>query len=276
MRDFLAKTIVITGAGSGIGKALALNFASKGAFVALSDINAEAVNQVADEVRAKGGRASSATLDVSDRAAMYAYAEQVRSEFGKVDIVINNAGVTVSERIDELSYDDFEWVMNINFWGVVYGTKAFLPYLKEARESYIVNISSLFGLLAYPTQGAYNASKFAVRGFTEALRYELADTGVTPICVHPGGIDTNIVRNARYHQGDDGSIDHDVAIKEFNRMARTSPDEAANSIVSAILKGNRRLLIGNDAKLFDMLQRFMPGSYDRLVGFLLKQKFFRS
>ncbi|MDX1452442.1 MAG: SDR family oxidoreductase [Oleiphilaceae bacterium] len=275
MRDFAAKTVVITGAGSGIGRSLAQKFAAKGAFLAISDVNEAAVRDTADEISAAGGRVAYWQLDVADKAAVYRHAEQVQQEFGRVDIVINNAGVTVNERVDALNYDDFEWVMNINFWGVVYGTKAFLPYLKQAPEAYIVNISSLFGLLAFPTQGAYNASKFAVRGFTEALRYELADTSVLPICVHPGGIDTNIVRNARYHQGDDGSTDHAKAIRDFNRVAKTAPDQAAEQIVTALMKGNRRLLIGTDAKAFDLVQRLLPGSYDKLVGFLLKQRFLR-
>lgn len=276
MRDFVSRTVVVTGAGSGIGRSLAKQFAAKGAFMAISDIDQAAVNETADQIAAAGGRVHAAVLDVSDRAAVYRYAEQVNTEFERVDVVINNAGVTVNQRIDDLSYDDFEWVMNINFWGVVHGTKAFLPFLKQAPEAYIVNISSLFGLLAYPTQGAYNASKFAVRGFTEALRYELADTNILPICVHPGGIDTNILRHARFHQSDDGSRDHAQAIKEFNRMARTTPDGAAEQIVRAIMKGNRRLLIGTDARVFDLVQRLFPGSYDRMVSFLLKQKFFRS
>jgi len=275
MRDFLAKTVVITGAGSGIGRELAFQLAKKGAFVAVSDINEKNVRDTEEQIKASGGKAVAAVLDVSDRTAVYRYADQVQNEFGRVDVVINNAGVTVSERIDELSYDDFEWVMNINFWGVVYGTKAFLPYLKQAKEAYVVNISSLFGLVSFPTQGSYNASKFAVRGFTEALRYELEDTSVMPICVHPGGIDTNIVSNARFHQGDNGSSDHQAAIRDFSRLAKTTPKEAANCIIDGLMHKNKRVLIGHDAKLFDLMQRLMPSRYDRFVSFLLKQTFFR-
>ncbi len=275
MRDFVAKTVVITGAGSGIGRSLALQFAGKGAFVAISDIDSDALRETEEMVQRAGGRAFASVLDVADRAAVYQYANSVHAEYQQVDVVINNAGVTVSERIEDLDYDDFEWVMNINFWGVVYGTKAFLPLLKQSKEAYIVNISSLFGIMAFPTQGAYNASKFAVRGFTEALRYELADSSVTPICVHPGGIDTNIVRNARFRHGEDGSTDHEAAADEFSRMAKTSPDEASALIIEAIQKRNRRLLIGGDARLFDAVQRLLPSSYDRLVTFVLKQNFLK-
>ena len=271
MRDFLAKTIVVTGAGSGIGRALARAFAMKGAFLAISDVDEASLLETQGLIKRSGGRVSAQVLDVSDKASMYSYADQVYAEFGGLDIVINNAGVNVSDTIESLNYDDFEWVMNINFWGVVYGTKAFLPYLKQSKEAYVVNISSIFGIMAFPTQGAYNASKFAVKGFTEALRYELEDSSVTPICVHPGGIKTNIVKNARFRQADDGSTDHKAAIRDFSRMAKTTPDEAAKQIVSAILKGNKRLLIGGDARLFDVMQRVLPKSYDRIIGFVMKK-----
>lgn len=271
MQDFAAKTVVITGAGSGIGRALALLFAKQGAFLAISDIHENLVEETHHQVEQLGGRSHWSVVDVSDRNAVYRYAEEVNAHYGRVDIVINNAGVNVSECIEDLGYEDFEWVMNINFWGVVYGTKAFLPFLKSAEEAYVVNISSLFGLLSFPTQGAYNASKFAVRGFTEALRYELSETSVTPVCVHPGGVDTNIVRNARFYRGGDGTTNHAKAIQDFGRLASTSPEEAAQQIMNTVLKGNRRLLIGNDAKLFDLVQRLLPNSYDRIVKFMLKQ-----
>jgi len=272
MQNLAAKTVVITGAGSGIGRARACKFAQKGAFLALCDVDERGLEETLGEVARLGGRARHFVVDVSDRSAMYRFADAVVDAFGAVDIVINNAGVTVSEFVEELSYDDFEWVMNINFWGVVYGTKAFLPHLKQSEESYVVNISSLFGLVSFPTQGAYNASKFAVRGFTEALRYELSDTTVTPICVHPGGIDTNIVRNARFYKDSEGLTDHNQAIKEFGKLAKTSPDEAADQIIETVMKGRKRLLIGSDAKLFDFVQRIIPNHYDKLVSFLLKQK----
>lgn len=275
MKDFAAKVVVITGAGSGIGRALALKLAKKGAFVAISDINDANLKETEAQVQALGGRVHAAKLDVADRKAFYRYADAVKTEFGKVDVVINNAGVTVNERIDALTYEDFEWLMNINFWGVVYGTKAFLPYLKEAKEAYIVNVSSVFGLIAFPTQGAYNASKFAVKGFTEALRYELSDSRVTPICIHPGGIDTNIMKHGRFHQMDDETLSHQQAIDQFHKMARTTPDEAADTIIQGIKSRNRRVLIGTDAVVIDAMSRLLPGTYDKLVSFLMNQKWLR-
>jgi NAD(P)-dependent dehydrogenase (short-subunit alcohol dehydrogenase family) len=275
MKNFAAKVVVITGAGSGIGRSLALKLARKGAFVAISDINEANLKETERLVQDLGGRVHAATLDVAKREAFYRYADLVKSEFGQVDVVINNAGVTVNERIDALNYDDFEWIMNINFWGAVYGTKAFLPYLKESKEAYIVNVSSVFGLIAFPTQGAYNASKFAVKGFTEALRYELADTSVTPICIHPGGIDTNIMKNARFHQMDDPRLTQGQAADQFRRFARTTPDEAAETIIEAIRCKNRRVLIGIDAVLIDAMSRLLPGTYDKLVGFFMNQQWLR-
>ncbi len=275
MRDFAAKVIVITGAGSGIGRALALKLANKGAFVAISDIDKNSVEATAQMITDLGGRAHAARLDVADRQAFYAYADQVIAQYGRVDVVINNAGVTVNERIEEMTYDDFEWIMSINFWGVVYGTKAFLPHLKQSRDACIVNVSSLFGLIAFPTQGAYNASKFAVKGFTEALRYELMGSSVTPICVHPGGIDTDILKHARFHQLDTGETSLQEAIEQFRRVAWTRPDQAADSIINAIRHKSRRVLIGPDAMIMDLLGRLFPSSYDRLIGFFLKQKWLR-
>jgi NAD(P)-dependent dehydrogenase (short-subunit alcohol dehydrogenase family) len=271
MKDFVAKTVVVTGAGSGIGRALAIKFAKRGAFLALADINENKLKETEAILSRTCGKMFCKALDVSDRAAVYQFADQVQQELGRVDIVINNAGVTVSQTAEALEYDDFEWVMNINFWGVVYGTKAFLPYLKQSEESFIVNISSVFGLIAFPTQSAYNASKFAVRGFTEALRSELADTSVTPVCVHPGGIDTDIVRNARFFKSDDGSQDHGKAIDDFNKMARTTPETAADTIIRGIEKNDRRVLIGNDARIMDWIQRVFPQNYERILGSLLKR-----
>ncbi|MCP5161530.1 MAG: SDR family oxidoreductase [Hahellaceae bacterium] len=274
MKSFAGKIFVVTGAGSGIGRALARKLATDGARLALADINEANLNETIREVSSKSPKVKGYKLDVSDRAAVYAFADQVAADFGGVDVVINNAGVALSETVEDMSYDDFEWLMNINFWGVVYGTKAFLPHLRKSGEAYIVNISSIFGLISLPTQAAYNAAKFAVRGFTEALRLELKGSTVTPICVHPGGIKTNIARNARFYKGMDGSDTHEDASAHFEKLAHTSPEGAANTILKGIKSNNRRVLIGPDAKVVDVMQRLLPNAYDKLLDVFLKQKLF--
>ncbi|MDF1764152.1 MAG: SDR family NAD(P)-dependent oxidoreductase, partial [Oleibacter sp.] len=192
MQSYNNKVVVVTGAGSGIGRSLAQQLSEAGAHLALSDINEKSLHETVS-LLSGAGKVTLQALDVSDRHAFEAYAEQVQADHGAVHMIINNAGVAVSETVEELKYEDMEWIMNINFWGVVYGTKSFLPLLKMQPESAIVNISSIFGVIALPTQSAYNATKFAVRGFTESLRQELKDTSVFVTTVHPGGIKTNIV-----------------------------------------------------------------------------------
>ena len=211
MQTLAGKVAVITGAGSGIGRALAQLLAEEGCDLALADINEANLQRTADELSRHGRRISCHTLDVADRAAVYAFADDVLNQHGSAYLIINNAGVAVSQRIAELSYSDFEWIMGINFWGVVHGTKAFLPHLLQNNAGHIVNVSSIFGIISMPSQGAYNASKFAVRGFTEALRQELCSSKVVACCVHPGGIKTNIARAARFYQGINGQRDADRA-----------------------------------------------------------------
>jgi NAD(P)-dependent dehydrogenase (short-subunit alcohol dehydrogenase family) len=259
--------VVITGAGSGIGRALALEFARRGCRLALADID-------------PGGLAETAALlppaplctvlDVADRAAVEAFAARVQAEAGVPAVVVNNAGVAVSQRIVELDYADLEWLMGINFWGVVYGTKAFLPALLAQRAGVIVNLSSLFGLIGWPTQGAYNAAKFAVRGFTEALRIELAGSGVRTLCVHPGGVRTQIARRQRFYVDDQGGRDGARAVRRFERFAQTSAEQAAAAIVRAIESGQPRAVIGRDAQLFDGLQRLFPETYARWIKRLMR------
>jgi NAD(P)-dependent dehydrogenase (short-subunit alcohol dehydrogenase family) len=214
-------------------------------------------------------------LDVADRAAVHAWADAVAAHFGRVNVIINNAGVTVAATIEDTSYENFEWLMNINFWGVVQGSKAFLPHIKKSGDGHIVNVSSLFGLIGVASQAAYNASKFGVRGFTEALREEMeiegAPVGVT--CIHPGGIKTNIaaggrvIPNASY-----GLKDSETFGRRFEKLAKTTPDDAAEAIVGAILANKRRLLIGNDAKLLDLVQRLLPTGYQKLLVRQMKQQ----
>ena len=265
MRRLRDKVAAITGAGSGIGRALAVQLAQRGCVLAISDVDSDGLDETKAMVTATGAACSTHIVDVADREAVEAFAAAVVKEHGAVHLVVNNAGVTLVERAEDLNYDDFDWIMNINFWGVVYGTKAFLPHLLQADEGHIVNISSLFGLVAMPLQSAYNASKFAVRGFTEALKIELTGTSVGVSCVHPGGIKTSIGENSRI--GVDAiSVPRDELIAEFEKAARTSPQQAAAVIIRGIEKNQRRVLVGRDAKFVDLVARLFPGSYEKILG----------
>ncbi|MCO6057209.1 SDR family oxidoreductase [Pseudomonas sp. MOB-449] len=271
MQSFAGKVAVITGAASGIGRALANQLASQDCHLALADIDPEGLEATASPLRREGLRLSTHALDVSSRDAVHAFADDVMSHHGHAHLVINNAGVAVSQTIAELRYDDFEWLMGINFWGVVHGTKAFLPHLLAQGEGHIVNLSSIFGIVSVPTQGAYNASKFAVRGFTEALRQELCGTPIKVSCVHPGGIRTNIARSARFYQGVDGRTDATKAAARFDKLARTSADQAARIILKGIHRNRPRIMVGADARFLDHLQRLLPANYPRLLGKLLNK-----
>lgn len=276
MNKFNNSVAVVTGAGSGIGRQLALKLASYGASLAISDINADGLAETKAQAtkHLKGdAKIVASTLDVSNRAAVFAYAEQTKADFGSVNLVINNAGVALSSgTFSETSVDDFEWVMGINFSGVMYGTKAFLPILEEAKWGHIVNISSLFGLIGVPEQSAYNASKFAVRGMTESLRQELelAESHISCTSVHPGGIKTSIAHNARVSK----ELDEDMAkIKEnFETMAMTTPESAAEQILNAVDKNKRRLVIGKDAKFLDWVQRHFPNHYQKCFNWFVQRE----
>jgi NADP-dependent 3-hydroxy acid dehydrogenase YdfG len=257
------KVVVITGAGSGIGRALALAAAGHGARLALSDIDASGL---AETVRLAGTATVRADqLDVRDQPAMAAYAASVAVEFGTVDVVINNAGVSVTGGVLEVGYPDFEWLMDINFWGVVNGTKEFLPYLIASGDGHLVNLSSIFGLLSVPRQSAYNAAKFAVRGFTESVREEMLIAGhpVRVSCVHPGGVRTSIVRNSRVAAGED----HAALVDFFDRrLAKTSADRAAAVILEGMLAGKPRIVVGADAKVLQALVTVLGARYQRLMA----------
>ncbi|MFZ5698359.1 MAG: SDR family NAD(P)-dependent oxidoreductase [Pseudomonadota bacterium] len=268
MKTLKDKVAAITGAGSGIGRATSILLARQGCHVAISDLNETGLAETARDCKSLGVTVTTKKLDVADRAAVYAWADETVKAHGKANIIINNAGVGLGATVDEMSYEDFEWLMNINFWGVVYGTKAFLPHLKNSGDGHVVNISSVFGIISCPTQSAYNAAKFAVRGFTEALReeMEIEGCGVGVTSVHPGGIRTNIAKTARFKTGSEwGMKDQASVAADFEKLARTTPAEAAQDIVNAILKNRRRQLIGNDAVLIDLVQRFMPESYQRIL-----------
>jgi NADP-dependent 3-hydroxy acid dehydrogenase YdfG len=261
------KIAVITGAGSGIGRALALQLNREGCELFLSDINPDGLSETLDKLTRKDTPADGQILDVADKAGMHAWAERIAGLKGHVDIVINNAGVSVIERVEDSDYAHLEWLMGINFWGVVYGTQAFLPLLRQAKQGHVVNLSSVFGLIGVPTQSAYNAAKFAVRGYTEALRQEMEGTNVHVCCVHPGGIKTNIARVAR---GGDQTMTPEQRGQEFEKLAKTSPEVAAQKIIVAIEKRKKRLLIGLDALIISVLCRLFPVSYTRVIGGLAK------
>ncbi|OBH16263.1 SDR family NAD(P)-dependent oxidoreductase [Mycolicibacter sinensis] len=268
MQGFAGKVAVVTGAGSGIGQALAIELARAGAQLAISDVDTEGLAQTERRLTALGVRVKADRLDVTEREAFLAYADEVKEHFGKVNQIYNNAGIAYSGNIEVSPFKDIERVMDVDFWGVVNGTKAFLPHLIASGDGHVVNISSLFGLLSTPGQGAYNAAKFAVRGFTEALRQEMAISGhpVKVTTVHPGGIKTAIARNATVAEGLDAA-----AMAEFfdRRLAATTAEEAARVILAGVSKNRARVLIGKDAKVLDLLVRVLGSGYQRLFTFVI-------
>jgi NADP-dependent 3-hydroxy acid dehydrogenase YdfG len=259
-RPLAGQTAVITGAASGIGRALAQRLSSHGSPVAIVDADDEGLQQTAETL---GGPVLAERLDVRDRQGQMAFAARV-SEWAPAPIgaVFNNAGVAVASTVADASIEDDEWLHSINFEGVVHGVRAFLPILLTQKSGAIVNTSSVFGLAGIPTQSAYCASKFAVRGFTESLRHELVGTGVRAITVHPGGVKTNIARSARVHT-DPAGLDRtpDEMADEFEAMVRTSPEKAAAIIHKGVDAGKARILVGPDAYVFDWLTRLTPTHY---------------
>ena len=269
MKSFAGKVAAITGAGSGIGRALALELARRHCEVALSDIDAAALTETARQCEPLGVRVTSTVLDVAQRAAVYDWAERVASDHGRVHLIVNNAGVSLVSALETASYEDLDWIFGINFWGVVYGTKAFLPHLRAAGDGHVVNVSSVFGLTAAPNHGAYNATKFAVRGFTEALRLELDATHapVSATCVLPGGIRTSIARNARLRAGVEGTMaaSDELARELFERNCRTTSSQAALAILHGVSKNRRRVLVGLDAYAIDLMVRAAPAAAQHVV-----------
>ena len=265
MSTFAGKVVVITGAGSGIGRALAVNLAGQGAKLAISDMDTVGLAETARQVAALGAEVKSDHLDVTEREAVLAYADAVHAHFGKINQVYNNAGIAYHGEFEKSEFKDIERIMDVDFWGVVNGTKAFLPHLIASGDGHLVNISSLFGLLSMPGQTAYNSAKFAVRGFTESLRQEMliAKHPVKVTCVHPGGIKTAIARNATAGPGED----LDTFAQFFDKkLARTSPEDAAATIVKGVRKSKARVLIGADAKFLDAWVRMVGPSYQRVVA----------
>ena len=257
LRDGVA---VVTGAGSGIGRGLARQLAVAGSALALADIDEAGLQQTAASLIERGVKLTTHIVDVSDESTMQGFANDVVAQHGRVTLLINNAGVALHGRFEEISLDDLRWLMGINFWGVVYGVKYFLPMLKKEPRAHIVNISSVFGIVAPAGQSAYSASKFAVRGFTEALRHELEGTSVFVSCVHPGGIRTPIARRARLG-ANAPPASRDEAVARFDRLTPTMPDAAAARILQGVERREPRILIGRDARGIDILQRLRPATY---------------
>jgi short-subunit dehydrogenase len=270
MKNFSGKVAAITGAASGIGRALALELAKQKCHLALSDVDADGLAKIAKALEVYGVNVTTQTVNVADAEVMSNWAERVVNDHGAVHMVFNNAGVALGGSVAETDYKDYEWIVDINMWGVVYGTKAFLPYLKQTKEGHIINVSSIFGLFSQPTQSGYNMSKFAVRGFTESLRQELdlERCGVSASSVHPGGIKTNIARNARMLKSFEnlsGNTSAEKAKERFENLFMTTPESAAKTILKGVKGNKRRILIGPDAKVLDLMQRFFPAGYQKIL-----------
>lgn len=261
---------VVTGAGSGIGRALAQQLASAGSAVALADIDEAGLQQTAQSL-AKSNAATTHVVDVAKEESVKSFAADVLARHGRTTLLINNAGVALHGNFEEVSLEDFRWLMNINFWGAVYGVKYFLPLLKREPRAHIVNLSSVFGLIAPAGQVPYAASKFAVRGFTEALRHELEGSNVTVSCVHPGGIRTPIARHSRLGSGA-SAAKREENIARLERLARTPPEKAAAVILRGVERRSPRILIGVDAYQIDVLQRLRPASYWKTMARMLEDR----
>jgi NADP-dependent 3-hydroxy acid dehydrogenase YdfG len=271
MKGFDGKVAVVTGAGSGIGRALAIELGRSGAKLAISDVDTEGLAGTEERLRAIGAPVKADRLDVTEREAFQVYADVVKDHFGTVNQVYNNAGIAYTGSIEISQFKDLERVMDVDYWGVVNGTKVFLPHLIASGEGHVINVSSVFGLLAISGQAPYNAAKFAVRGFTEALRQEMLIAGypVKVTCVHPGGIKTAIARNAVAAEG----LDKNEFAKFFdNRLASTAPQKAARVTLDGVRRNKPRVLIGTDAKALDLLTRVTGSGYQRLVAALMARQ----
>lgn len=270
MKSFSNKVAAITGAGSGMGRELALELAQRQCALALSDVNSKGLEETAQAARKFGVKVTAQRVDVASRDEIYAWADQVVADHGKVNLIFNNAGVALNSPLATISKEDFEWIVAINFWGVVNGSQAFLPHLKASGDGHIINTSSLFGLIGTPSTGAYSATKFAVRGYTESLRIELdiMKCGVSATCVHPGGIRTEINRTARIAAGSEiiTGVSGEVARDRFDKLLNiTSANKAARIILRAVERDARRVVVGPDAKFMDVLVRLLGSLYQPLV-----------
>jgi NAD(P)-dependent dehydrogenase (short-subunit alcohol dehydrogenase family) len=264
------RTAVVTGAASGIGRAIAISLARRGCHLALADLNEAGLAQTRERATSEGIRISIHRLDVADREAVASFPAAVMSEHGRVDILVNDAGVAVGGTFEQVSETDFDWLLAINFWGVVRMTRAFLPHLQASDDARIVNLSSLYGLISPPGQTAYCASKFAVRGFTQSLGNELEGSSIGVTVVHPGGVATAIARNARLPKG----LAEEEARKRLaviEKVLRLPPETAGEIIVQAIERRKRRVLVGSDAKIMSIIERLLPISHWKVLRWLSRR-----
>ncbi len=259
MQTLKDKVVVITGAASGIGRALALECGRQGARLLLADLNEPGLGELSAQLHAFGVTSHTQRVDAGSESDIFALAQTCQALFGAADVVVNNAGVTLVSSVEKLQTADAHWIMNINFWGVVHGCRAFLPQLRTRPEATLVNISSIFAMVSVPSQSMYNAAKAAVRGFSDSLREELRETPVKVLCVHPGGIRTNIANNARLADLSLLQVSAAQMRSSFALNARTTPEQAALAIVRALASGQTRLMIGADARIIDWIYRLLPG-----------------
>jgi short-subunit dehydrogenase len=264
------RTAVITGAASGIGRALAMSLASRRCNLALADVNEAGLAETARMVQSNSLRVTSHVLDVTNRGALAALPQAVAAQHGGTDILINNAGVAIAGTFDQVSESDFEWLFEVNFWAVVRLTRAFLPLLKASDDARLVNLSSLYGLISPPGQTAYSAAKFAVRGFSNALRHELKGSRIGVTVVHPGGVATAIAESARRPQGT-APEEIEAQMKQARRVLTMPPATAGEIIVDAIERRAARVLVGRDAKLLSLLERIAPVSYWKFLEPLVRR-----
>ncbi|MCC6216160.1 MAG: SDR family NAD(P)-dependent oxidoreductase [Polyangiaceae bacterium] len=262
MRKLSGRVAAVTGAAGGIGRATAVALARRGMDLALADVRRAELDETAEAVRALGRRASVHEVDVAVRERVTAFADEVVDAHGIVHLLVNNAGVAVAGTFEDQSIEDFEWLMNINFWGVVHGCKAFLPHLRRASEGHIVNLSSLFGLIGVPGNASYGASKFAVRGLSKVLRAELASSRIGVTSVHPGGVATNIVRDARF-VGETKAL-HERTERAFRKFL--PPERVAEAIVRGVRRNSPRVLVGRETFVLDALERLAPSVAERLLS----------
>jgi NADP-dependent 3-hydroxy acid dehydrogenase YdfG len=265
MEGFAEKVAAVTGAGSGIGRALALELGRSGASLAISDVDVDGLAQTEEQLKAIGAPVRSDRLDVTEREAFHIYADHIKEHYGKVNQIYNNAGIAYTGDVDISQFKDIERVMDVDFWGVVNGTKAFLPHLVASGDGHVINISSLFGLMSMPGQAAYNSAKFAVRGFTEALRQEMVlnREPVKVTSIHPGGIKTAIARNGLTAEGINAQAQSSFFDK---RLASTTPRRAAEIILDGVRKNKARVLVGQDAVVLDLIVRITGSHYQRLFA----------